>query len=1027
KLMTEKFNSNPNNSFPGNLMKNNGHRLNTMNNRPLLPYAPTMDGTPTINLAQPSSCYHVGGNGMGNGMNINNALELHNRSGLDMGDHLNEMNGNFDNKDLVNKFIVNNGSSMEMNPSNSLSMNLMQMKTNELKGAAIHLPFSITVPPPTIFPTTSSKPCLSQPPDFHATSIERKKLPVRCVTPQQELISKDWLRVWKQQSIYVDWLERQIRQYKVNERISGMCEKLCRNNEDNCKSEKLNEIHNLLKTIVPVKEKMERYPKKPTIVPMATEHRTITENCLIRISEKFDQNKLNNNKINLFDQNVEEVTQEVDSPIDLIEWQRKQIGLLQHLLTQRDLEVKQLRCAIIGKFSVYRQMKSFAPIFNSISKNELNRRKREMHLNYSRNSFDGVSTLDDLNIWSDTEQRHMINNCLWIDPTLGLIYEKIKKERDDWKRKYSDLESELHMAKWNETSSNGRRLLERCRALLKENEELGQQLLDKNVDRLKNALYIERFVKQEELIKIIKEMKMIIGRQSSQIHFLELQLQKTNLTQMITPFDHSSTSSLIDCEKDDDFDNNDGENDDFYALDQNNFENSDMETTDMEIDDDENKSENWEDDDDSIDEKKKDDFDKNKTEDLDEIKKSDSNKKKKNNSEQKEKYDFSKNKKSDQMEIFESSSKKNDKSGSKEKSELKKKDKSESKKKEKSYLMEKFQSKKKDESDLMENFQSKKKDKSDSMEEEQSDPIEKFESKKKEKSDPIEKFESKKKEKSDPIEKFESKKKDKRDSMENFESKKKDKRDSMENFESKKKDKSDTIMKSERNLKEKVKSDVMELDVNSDREERYETNNEDFDEYDEENYLEESGKLEQNEISLKNGLVYYEDEEDDDAKYYDDDVFEREIGVDEGEDEVDETNDEFEKLLKNFKIEEEETDGEFESNNLRSEDEKNVYKKIDNFIDGKFEESRKYDEMKSKNWKSQKEELLVKSLVRRSILSRIPNSSNKTQLVSLLDKLEESSVVISSENDGRKRLLVGDQFVSDGKRSRRCNEERIHF
>lgn len=76
----------------------------------------------------------------------------------------------------------------------------------------------------------------------------------------------------------------------------------------------------------------------------------------------------------------------------------------------------------------------------------------------------------------------------FVDPSINSIIIQLKRELDETKKKRDDLQNELNSWKFNPDSQMSKRLMAKCRKLLKENEELGKVISSGNVAQLENDL-----------------------------------------------------------------------------------------------------------------------------------------------------------------------------------------------------------------------------------------------------------------------------------------------------------------------------------------------------------------------------------------------------------------------------------------------------------------------------------------------------------------------------------------------------------
>lgn len=75
-----------------------------------------------------------------------------------------------------------------------------------------------------------------------------------------------------------------------------------------------------------------------------------------------------------------------------------------------------------------------------------------------------------------------------VDPTINAVIIQLKKDLEDTQRKKEELEIELNSTKFTPESQLTKRLMNKCRKLLTENEELGKIISSGNIAQLEHDL-----------------------------------------------------------------------------------------------------------------------------------------------------------------------------------------------------------------------------------------------------------------------------------------------------------------------------------------------------------------------------------------------------------------------------------------------------------------------------------------------------------------------------------------------------------
>lgn len=85
----------------------------------------------------------------------------------------------------------------------------------------------------------------------------------------------------------------------------------------------------------------------------------------------------------------------------------------------------------------------------------------------------------------------------FVDPSVNAMIVELKKELDETRKKKEDLQLELDSWKFNPESQIIKRLMAKCRKLLKENEELGKIISSGNVAQLEHDLAYHKEILNE--------------------------------------------------------------------------------------------------------------------------------------------------------------------------------------------------------------------------------------------------------------------------------------------------------------------------------------------------------------------------------------------------------------------------------------------------------------------------------------------------------------------------------------------------
>ncbi|XP_028969201.1 JNK-interacting protein 3 [Galendromus occidentalis] len=119
-----------------------------------------------------------------------------------------------------------------------------------------------------------------------------------------------------------------------------------------------------------------------------------------------------------------------------------------------------------------------------------------------------------------------------MDPTVDLLFKKMKKELDQTNKKLKETQEELSAWKFTPESNAGKRLMAQCRQLYQENEELGKRVASGKVAKLEGDLALYRSFAQEmkqnqkEQDELLLELDEEVEGMQSTIYLLEQQLSE---------------------------------------------------------------------------------------------------------------------------------------------------------------------------------------------------------------------------------------------------------------------------------------------------------------------------------------------------------------------------------------------------------------------------------------------------------------------------------------------------------------------
>jgi len=88
---------------------------------------------------------------------------------------------------------------------------------------------------------------------------------------------------------------------------------------------------------------------------------------------------------------------------------------------------------------------------------------------------------------------------LLLDPAVNLMFQRMKTEVKDAKKKEKEAQEDLAAWKFTPDSQTGKRLMARCRSLLQENESIGKMIASGRVAKIEGELALQR--------RLVDEMK----------------------------------------------------------------------------------------------------------------------------------------------------------------------------------------------------------------------------------------------------------------------------------------------------------------------------------------------------------------------------------------------------------------------------------------------------------------------------------------------------------------------------------------
>jgi len=121
---------------------------------------------------------------------------------------------------------------------------------------------------------------------------------------------------------------------------------------------------------------------------------------------------------------------------------------------------------------------------------------------------------------------------LLLDPAVNLMFQRMKQEVKDAKKKEKEAQEDLAAWKFTPDSQTGKRLMARCRSLLQENESIGKMIASGRVAKIEGELSLQRRLVQEmksgqaELDVFIAELDEDVEGMQSTIYLLQQQLRE---------------------------------------------------------------------------------------------------------------------------------------------------------------------------------------------------------------------------------------------------------------------------------------------------------------------------------------------------------------------------------------------------------------------------------------------------------------------------------------------------------------------
>lgn len=121
-----------------------------------------------------------------------------------------------------------------------------------------------------------------------------------------------------------------------------------------------------------------------------------------------------------------------------------------------------------------------------------------------------------------------------VDPSINLIFTKLKNELKATKAKLEDTQNELTAWKFTPDSNTGKRLMAKCRLLYQENEELGKIVSNGRLAKLESDLALHRNIcedlkrSQSDVEGIIQDLDVDVEGLTSTIILLQQKLKTSD-------------------------------------------------------------------------------------------------------------------------------------------------------------------------------------------------------------------------------------------------------------------------------------------------------------------------------------------------------------------------------------------------------------------------------------------------------------------------------------------------------------------
>jgi len=120
-----------------------------------------------------------------------------------------------------------------------------------------------------------------------------------------------------------------------------------------------------------------------------------------------------------------------------------------------------------------------------------------------------------------------------LDPSVNLLFEKMKTELGDTKEKLEQAQNDLNAWKFTPDSVTGKKLMAKCRMLIAENQDLGKQLSQGRIAQLEAELALQKKYNEEltssqdELNDFVLQLDEEVEGMESTICALQQQLKET--------------------------------------------------------------------------------------------------------------------------------------------------------------------------------------------------------------------------------------------------------------------------------------------------------------------------------------------------------------------------------------------------------------------------------------------------------------------------------------------------------------------